>query len=268
MGRLDSLNHTAVGVSRLSPFARNVYLCARMDALQSLGNVQRAREIASRVGLQSGGIRVSEARLNLIAGRTENTLNLVKAAQHDEGMFGPDRASLELLEAAAHLQLAQPLEASAAVEAALRRMCKMRSLVPFCAITRGMRAQLTELAVDGALWAELATAVHLTESELRARIDGLAQSFPEIAVLVDLTPREVRMVELLDAGATQTEMANSLSLSLSAVKKQVAGLYRTLGVASRSGAMRAAYEMRLLESPRVQGSIALIRASGRSKGTV
>jgi len=129
-------------------------------------------------------------------------------------------------------------------------MITMRSAMPLCLVTREMRVQLTALAAAPGMWAELATALELTESELRSRLDALAQIFPDTAVLVDLLSREVPLLELLDSGATQPEIAKQLNLSLSAVKKQVASLYRKLGAESRTEAMRAAYELRLLKGSR------------------
>jgi len=250
IGRLDSLQRTAGGVSRLSPFARHIYVSARIEALQSLGKVQIARDIIRRIAEPSASIRVAEVRLNLMAGRVEHALNLVRALRHDEGLLGPDRACLELLEAIAHDRLDNPLEARGAFERAIQKMITMRSAMPLCLVTRGMRVQLTAFAAAPGMWAELATALELTESELSSRIDALAQVFPDTAVLVDLLSREVPLLELLDSGATQPEIAKQLNLSLSAVKKQVASLYRKLGAESRTEAMRAAYELRLLKGSR------------------
>jgi len=251
VGRLDALNHTAAGVSRLSPFARNIYVCARIDAAQALGNVQLARDITQRIATPSASVRVAEVRMNLMADRVERALNLAKAVEHDEGLLGPDRAGLALLEAVAHDRLGHAVEARAALELAVRRMTSMRSAMPVCFVTRGMRVQLMAMIIEPELWQQWAAAVQLTEHELRARIDGVAQIFADTAVLVDLSAREMRVLALIDSGATQAEIAQQLNLSLSAVKKQVAGLYRSLGAESRTDALRRAYELRLLEGTRL-----------------
>jgi LuxR family maltose regulon positive regulatory protein len=248
LSRLDLLQHTAVGASRLSPLARKVYVCARMDALQATGSLQRAREVRTRSGLQSGHICVSEIRLYLIAGQPEHALNLVECAQHEDDLPGPERGSMELLKAAALLQLNQPLEAETAFDDALRRMAKMETLLPFCALPGDARSQLVEMFGNAQRMSELAMRTTLTEPELRRRIDGLPQIFPGEALLVNLTPREVLVLELLDARTTQAEMASLLNLSLSTVKKQVAAVYRKLRVESRAEAMRVVYDLRLLGS--------------------
>jgi two-component system nitrate/nitrite response regulator NarL len=56
------------------------------------------------------------------------------------------------------------------------------------------------------------------------------------ASLVGLTPRELEVLELISAGATNAEAAVRLHLSVHAIKFHLARIYRRLGVANRTEA--------------------------------
>ena len=56
------------------------------------------------------------------------------------------------------------------------------------------------------------------------------------AGLVSLTPRELEVLELISAGATNAEAALRLHLSVHAIKFHLARIYRRLGVTNRTEA--------------------------------
>jgi DNA-binding CsgD family transcriptional regulator len=56
------------------------------------------------------------------------------------------------------------------------------------------------------------------------------------AGLVALTPRELEVLELISAGATNAEAAMRLQLSVHAIKFHLARIYKRLGVANRTEA--------------------------------
>jgi ATP/maltotriose-dependent transcriptional regulator MalT len=62
----------------------------------------------------------------------------------------------------------------------------------------------------------------------------------------DLTPREVEVLRLVAQGLTNAQIAAQLVLSLHTVNNHVRSILSKLGVASRSGATRFAFEHRLL----------------------
>ena len=67
------------------------------------------------------------------------------------------------------------------------------------------------------------------------------------AGLSALTPRELEVLEMISAGATNAEAALRLHLSVHAIKFHLAQIYRRLGVANRTEAAVTYY--RLSSSP-------------------
>lgn len=61
-----------------------------------------------------------------------------------------------------------------------------------------------------------------------------------------LSPREAEILEALASGATNREVARALFISESTVKTHLVHLYEKLGVDSRTAALRAARERRLI----------------------
>lgn len=61
-----------------------------------------------------------------------------------------------------------------------------------------------------------------------------------------LSPREIEILEVLATGATNREAAKALFISESTVKTHLVHLYDKLGVDSRTSALRAARERRLI----------------------
>ena len=60
--------------------------------------------------------------------------------------------------------------------------------------------------------------------------------------LAELTPRELEVLELISAGATNSEAASFLGLSVHAIKFHLARIYRRLGVTNRTEAAIRYYQ--------------------------
>ncbi|MGW1108477.1 response regulator [Streptomyces sp. NPDC002540] len=73
-------------------------------------------------------------------------------------------------------------------------------------------------------------------------------SQPSPSALQDLTPREVEVLRLIATGLDNTEIAQALRISVSTVKKHVAGLFAKLTVRDRAQAVIAAYESGLVRA--------------------
>lgn len=75
-----------------------------------------------------------------------------------------------------------------------------------------------------------------------ARIDAVGQA-PErfAAEQFSLTPRELAILRLVAAGATNHEIAQQLWITRQTVKFHVSNIYRKLGVSNRTGACRYAH---------------------------
>lgn len=68
----------------------------------------------------------------------------------------------------------------------------------------------------------------------------------EIELISRPTPREIDLLRLLDSGMNNSEIAQSLSLSLATVKWRLNQLYGKLGVKNRAGAVAKARALRLI----------------------
>ena len=72
-----------------------------------------------------------------------------------------------------------------------------------------------------------------------------ARTVPEIPPM-QLSPRELEVLELLVGDSTEREIAEQLFISEHTVRSHVKRLYRKLHVHSRASAVRVAIEQRLL----------------------
>lgn len=68
----------------------------------------------------------------------------------------------------------------------------------------------------------------------------------EITAAVDLTPRETEVLRELVSGARSSDIATRLGISERTVKAHLASIYQKLGVESRSAAVAAAMQRRLV----------------------
>lgn len=71
--------------------------------------------------------------------------------------------------------------------------------------------------------------------------------YPATAVVVELTPRERTLLELLREPVPRDRMAAALFVSTNTVKTQLQGLYRKLGATTREEAVARAFELGLME---------------------
>lgn len=80
---------------------------------------------------------------------------------------------------------------------------------------------------------------------MRARTQTIDDG-ADIELLARPTPREIDLLRLLDSGMDNSEIAQSLSLSLATVKWRLNKLYGKLGVKNRAGAVAKARTLRLI----------------------
>jgi DNA-binding CsgD family transcriptional regulator len=100
-------------------------------------------------------------------------------------------------------------------------------------------AAAMELEAARRAFAELEAAPELK------RIDALART-PATASTHGLTPRELRVLRLVAAGATNKAIAEELIISERTVHRHVSNIFAKLGVSSRTAATAYAYEHELL----------------------
>lgn len=246
-GGASRIEGLAIGTGRLSPLALRMIGRLRVAGLLAQGNAQRARAyLQERPMGHPGTVHENWARLLLMAGRPTEALRHVDAVLNDDRVSGRERLGVRAIEAAAHLVLGDGPETDRAISALLTEMRHASSLVPLAVLPREIREDLIERCATKPDWAPALRELGLEPEQARRRLAALGEGFPESALLVDLTPREEELLQLLDARITQAEIAARLHLALSTVKKQVAGLYRKLGVESQAEAIRQAYRLGLL----------------------
>ena len=147
---------------------------------------------------------------------------------------------------------------------ALARAHRLRPLLdhglPWLSVQVGLeltRAHLA-LAEPGAARTVLAEAERVLE--LRPQLGSLAEDARELhdrvaatsgsagAWAMSLTGAELRLLPYLSTHLTFPEIADRLFISRNTVKTEAVGIYRKLGVSSRSDAIERAVEVGLLES--------------------
>jgi len=62
-----------------------------------------------------------------------------------------------------------------------------------------------------------------------------------------LTRRELEVLRLIEAGCSNLDMAAELVISVATLKRHISNIYSKLGVTSRTQALNAGRELRLIE---------------------
>ncbi len=87
------------------------------------------------------------------------------------------------------------------------------------------------------------------QAELLSRIgtiSGMTQ--PSMQLLVEpLTTREMEVLKLIEAGASNQEIAEKLVISIPTVKRHISNIYAKLGVNSRTQAIAIGKELKLFD---------------------
>ena len=114
------------------------------------------------------------------------------------------------------------------------------------ALERGARSFINKL-VDPR---DLAAAVRLVaEGAVYNAVNSAPASQEVEAESAGLTPSEQRVLEALARGLSNKEIAKELWLTPQTVKFHLTNIYRRLGVANRTEAVRHAYQHRLVKHP-------------------
>jgi DNA-binding NarL/FixJ family response regulator len=97
---------------------------------------------------------------------------------------------------------------------------------------------------------DLAAALRLVvEGTVHCSVSGTEPEYEGEAKKAGLTPSEERVLEALAKGLSNREIAEELWLTQQTVKFHLTNIYRRLGVASRTEAVRHAYKHRLVAHP-------------------
>ncbi|SCK31150.1 LuxR family transcriptional regulator, maltose regulon positive regulatory protein [Variovorax sp. HW608] len=235
---------------------------SKIRRLLQLGRLAEARSLSERIGLAAperraaGAERMRErgdwllARLELEAAQhcsSELALQIeasIKAARIDQRHR--DAVELLLLSAGVHQRKGQVHAAVRQLSAAIVLAAPGNLIHPF-----NTRSQLIArlLSEDEARTIGLTGAAELAFFErLRTFASAPTAMAPDRGVgrADEPTPREIELLDLLDQGLNNEQVAGRLHLSVATVKWHLHKLYAKLGVRSRSAALARARSLKLI----------------------
>ncbi|MCC2655147.1 MAG: hypothetical protein K0Q76_255 [Panacagrimonas sp.] len=255
--------------SGYSPRLGLMLSCMLVQRLVRLGRLEEARAEATLIGL-------GDARGGVIAGvDVPRTRECVAAAELDLMIAGGQLKQAESLIAeetrlarkegrVARLVELALSEAAVAVcshhaQSATRHLVRAVSLAarrrilrPFrdrgeliAGLVNDTRPQAWGFALEEErrFFVEICSGLPLSSGALREQID---QSHGERQLLETPTARELELLGLIEAGLSNQQLADRLSVSVATVKWHLYNLYTKLGVSSRSAALARARSLNLL----------------------
>ena len=244
--RLDLTRTSGPGVRQLSRLNKSLVRQSEIDVLQAFGQIQRSRDLLLRHSKKSAGENVGYARLHFLGGRYDRALLLSQSILSGEDVMPRERGMASALIVATYVRLNDEQLALRELGHCLEISANAATLLPIALLPKGVREKVIKLAQADKRWSALAESVGLSVSEMERRLSRVGQCFPEEALLVDLTPRENVVLEMLDNECAQIEIARREHVTLSTIKKQIASIYRKLRVSNRNDALEVAYRLGLL----------------------
>lgn len=199
----------------------------------------RGTEAAAFLGtIPAGSIhgRVSHTRLKLLSGAVSEACRLAADHRALSDTRTRDLAELALLEASAALLLDDRPRAAAAARAAVRMAMTRGDRRVFATVSREV---LRDLAADVP---DLHNQLAFLDEE------DIAPIYPDIVHLVELSNRELIVLQSLATGETLPQIAGSLFVSKNTIKAQLRSIYAKLGVTSRQEAIAIGGRLGLIEA--------------------
>ena len=236
--KLEATVASKKGKSALSDFTAQRLAITRSLLAVAAGEIVRAEELLRKYESTDPQIAIALARIKLVSDRPEESLRILQKAQPSARVLSPRSASeLMILEAATHSRLGDSASALHHLErgAALMHTHGLRSalmLIP----TR----DLESLRALAAVQASESTRA-LLEPEVPPAFVGIAT-----AAATDMTPREIAVLQELEAHSRVKDLADALFVSPNTVKSQLRSAYRKLGVSTRTDALAASHRLGIL----------------------
>src|SRR5690625_3200385 len=244
--RLDLTHTSGPGLSRISPLSASHVRQAHIDLLHAFGQIQRSREVYATHPEVLHDESFGYARLHFLGGRYDRALRILHSLLNKEGVTPRVRGKSSALIVAIYVRLNDINKAENALAHCLEISIKAATLLPLALLPATVRNSVIKLAQEDHRWPRLAESDGLTVYEMNCRLKQVGQCFPEQALLVDLTQREQVILQMLDEGYPQVEIARREYVALSTIKKQITSLYRKLGAANRAEALKIASKLGLL----------------------
>jgi len=229
----------------------------RARMLLSMGHIAQAAQLLDGLEAPSATFLQRDRRLScdyrialmacaLQSGRTDSALLAsLEADVAEAGSVGLD-IDISILRAAAHAAAGRRIEAAHSFRSALE-----------AAESEGLIGIVSQFgALLPVVLKACEEAIHLFEPAQRTVVARLRQNspaarksalaIPPSASDIIVTPREVDVLRALADGMSSKEMARSLGVAESTIKTHRINIYRKLNVATRSRAIAAARNMRLI----------------------
>ncbi|HEY0247905.1 MAG TPA: AAA family ATPase [Gryllotalpicola sp.] len=226
LSRLDRAiaSHPSPGQGRASGSA--LLTRARMDLLLASGQAQRAQRLAQEHdGTNHPAVSVPLAWAYLLMGRLPTAQRIADQALWHEQSSDRERIELLLVKAFTSYRMGEQDASAEFTRQAVELHHETGITRPFAYLST---AQRTTLLDAGSL---------MLCPEIVTRLSRFRAPYPAESPLIMLTPREQQLAMLLSATASRQTMASEMYVSINTVKKQLATLYRKLGVTSRDDAL-------------------------------
>jgi LuxR family maltose regulon positive regulatory protein len=207
------------------------------DLLLALGRGNHAQMITNGPLADHPLLRVSQARLALLAGQTDAALRLATDSSWHGIASSRHRIEMRLIHAVAAHRAGDHSTALVALRQAVDAAHLVGTLRPFASVPAD---DLHSIAADLPAAAELLDTPALKSARA---------VYPTQINLIELTKREQQVLDRLAAGLSVQQIANSLRISYNTVKVQQRSLYRKLEVTSRDDAAARGREHGLVTSP-------------------
>jgi len=224
------------------------YLCGEdIPVEQWTRRLERLLPVGDTAGLLHVIRQLTLARLYLCSGAAGQALSALDALLPQAEASGCLRVETHCYRALALAQCSRNEEALAALEQSLLYAGREGYVWLYGEQGEAARSLLLRLARRGGLAAPL-------QEDLRRLLHSLAwdAELPVVpptaasSLLEPLSRRELEILELIAAGRSNQEIADSLVLSLHTVKKHISNIFGKLGVTSRGQAVARARQLGLL----------------------
>jgi len=199
---------------------------ARADLLVAAGRGEHARILLAAQGSDlDPAVAVASARLGLLAGDPGTARRIAAHLLWRDTTDNRSRLELLLIKAVATQRMNEPARAAELTSQALALYRQTNLLRPFTTLPADDLDVLFNAAGDTPGPDELGLILEHPSP------------FPRSITLTQLTPREQLLATALATTASRQEIADQLYVSVNTVRKQLATLYRKLGVNSRDEAL-------------------------------
>ena len=222
LARLDHMQRACDAELSNKGAAATLLARARADLLIASGQGERAKQLLASQGNARSFTRVPVARVRLLGGHADQASSPIDPLTWDPATPIRDRLEMLLIGAVAALRYNDVRNAPRLINQALELYEDTGILRPFATVPSDELGQLLALAERGL---EPDDAAVLAEQ-------GLV--YPALLDMVELSERELAVLEALARTSSRQEIADSLFVSVNTVKTHLGSIYHKIGSKSRA----------------------------------